>query len=167
MTHISEVESIPALFDVGGRWLPSHRSDERAIALYRRHYSAAKNDSVHRSLRNFMAPGETMVLLTADCRAVFAWSRNTVPRWDKQEGVICTLFRNEGRIQSSELIREADDLAWQRWPDARHFTYVDASAVKSSNPGYCFKRAGWRLVYSQDGSPFRTKRGLLLLEHIR
>lgn len=167
MTERMTAVQIPSLLEVGGYWLPSHRGDERAIALYRRHYSAAKNDSVHRSLRNFMAPGETMVLLTPDCRAVFAWSRNTVPRWDKQQGIICTLFRNEGQIQSSELVREADELAWKRWPDDRHFTYVDGTAVKSSNPGYCFKRAGWRLVYGADGTPARTGRGLLLLEHVR
>lgn len=154
-------ELLPALLDVGGYWLPSHRADERAIALYRRHYSAAKNDSVHRTLRNFMAPGETMVLLTSDCQAVFAWSRNTVPRWDKQEGIICTLFRNEGEIRSSDLIREADELAWQRWPRERHFTYVQPEAVASVNPGYCFKMAGWRSTHHRSG------RGLVLLENTR
>ncbi len=45
---------------------------------------------------------------------------------------------------ASELIREADELADRRWPGERHFTYVNPRAVRSSNPGYCFKQAGWR-----------------------
>lgn len=54
------------------------------------------------------------------------------------------MFRNEGAGLSSDLIREADSLAWQRWPVARHFTYVDDSKIQSRNPGYCFLQAGWR-----------------------
>jgi hypothetical protein len=150
--------------DLPGHWLPSHRADPRAITLYRRHYSAKKNDRAGRQLRNFMAPGETLVLLTADCRAVFAWSRNTVDRWDGQTGVCCTLFRNEGPMQSSTLIREADGLAWVRWPGARLFSYIDPTEVASANPGYCFKQAGWRLVRDGQGVPVRSGRGLLLLE---
>lgn len=143
-----------------GYWLPSHRSDARAIALYRRHYSAKKNDRPGRQLRNFMGPGATMVLLTADCRAVFAWAWNTVPRWDHQTGVCCVLFRNEGPVQSSVLIREADALAWQRWPAARLFTYVDPSEVASVNPGACFLHAGWRRC------GVSKVRGLLILERL-
>ena len=86
-----------------------------------------------------------MVLLSQCGRALFVWLRNTVERYDHQVGVNCTVFRNEGaRGLSSELIREADELAWQRWPGERHFTYVDDSKIRSSNPGYCFLKAGWR-----------------------
>jgi hypothetical protein len=35
-------------------------------------------------------------------------------------------------------------LAWQRWPGKRLFTYVWDAKVKSANPGYCFKKAGWQ-----------------------
>jgi hypothetical protein len=130
---------------VDGYWLPSHRADPRAYALYRRHYSAAKNSTSRRTqTSNFMGPGECMVLLTEDCQAVFAWQRNTTQRYDHQTGVICTLFRNEGPVLSSELIREASELARQRWPGERLFTYVADNKIRSTNPGYCFLKAGWR-----------------------
>jgi hypothetical protein len=135
-----------ALFpDLEGHWFASYRSDPRAAALYRRHYSAEKNakPGVIRDL-NFMGPGECLVLLTADCRAMFAWQRNVGgPRLDGQQGVCCAVFRNEGPTLSSELIREADEIAWQRWPGLRHFTYVWPAKIRSSNPGFCFLRAGW------------------------
>jgi hypothetical protein len=63
---------------------------------------------------------------------------------DGQRGVMCSVFRNEGAHRSSDLIREACELAWQRWPGARLFTYVADAKVRSTNPGYCFQVAGWR-----------------------
>jgi hypothetical protein len=67
---------------IDGYWLPSYRSDPRAISLYLRHYSAKKNHRPGRRLRNFVGPGEPMVLLTADCAAAFCWLWNTVERWE-------------------------------------------------------------------------------------
>ncbi len=147
-----------------GYWLPSWRADPRACALYRRHYSAVKNARPGRPLGEFMPPGETMVLLGADCQAVWGWSRSTVPRYDRQEGVACTVFRNESAERSSDLVREASALAWQRWPGQRLFTYVDPTMIASANPGYCFKQAGWAHVRDAAGRPTRSRRGLLLLE---
>jgi hypothetical protein len=127
----------------GGYWLPSNKFDPRAVALYMRHYSA-RHYADGRPRRQFMPPGETMVLLTADCLALFAWCKNRVPRYDGQAGVACTIFRNEGPILSSLLVREACELAWERWHGERLFTYVWDAKVRSANPGYCFKAAGWR-----------------------
>jgi len=45
--------------------------------------------------------------------------------------------------RSSDLIRSAMALAWQRWPGERLYTYVNPRFVKSANPGYCFLMAGW------------------------
>lgn len=60
-------------------------------------------------------------------------------------GVNCAVFRNESDLLSSTLILEAEALALQRWPDARRFyTYINPRAIASTNPGYCFKVAGWR-----------------------
>ncbi len=36
-------------------------------------------------------------------------------------------------------------LAWAEWGPQRLYTYVNPRRVRSSNPGYCFKQAGWRL----------------------
>lgn len=160
------VAATPTPTLVDGYWLPSYRSDPRAITLYRRHYSAKRNDYPGRQLRNFVGPGQPMVLLTADCRAAFCWVWNTLPRWDGQAGVCCTLFRNESPVLSSTLIREADALAWARWPGQRLFTYVDPNEVASANPGFCFLQAGWRRVRDTAGRPVRSTRGLLILERL-
>ena len=128
---------------IDGHWLASHRADPRAVSLYARHYSAYRYRDGRRRTR-FVGPGESMILLTVNCDALFVWLHNTVERFDKQEGVNCTVFRNESSIRSSDLIREAVSLAWRRWPGKRLFTYVGDAKIRSSNPGYCFQMAGWR-----------------------
>ena len=60
------------------------------------------------------------------------------------KGINCAIFRNESPHLSSDMILDAEEIAWRRWPQARLFTYVKAEAIASRNPGYCFKRAGWR-----------------------
>lgn len=82
-----------------------------------------------------------MVLMTIGCDALFVW-RKFIDA-SGQTGVNCAVFRNESNILSSTLILEAEQHAWQRWPGERLYTYVNALAVKSANPGYCFKMAGW------------------------
>ena len=140
---------------VDGYWLSVRRNDSRAFALYRRHYSAYKNMKPYRAVgeTNFLGPGECMVLLTSCGQAVFTWQRNTVPRYDGQTGVCCTIFRNESPILSSDLIREADMLACQRWPGERHFTYVDHTRIRHKrDPGRCFRKAGWTVCgHNKDG----------------
>lgn len=128
--------------DLSGHWLPCADGDPRAIALFERHYSADLEGRRRRAATLFVGPGEKMVLLTADCSALFVWRREQYRR-DGEIGVNCAVFRNEGTSLSSDLIREADELAWQRWPGERLFTHVKASAVRSSNPGFCFLQAGW------------------------
>lgn len=83
-----------------------------------------------------------MVLLGADGRALFVW-RKFIDK-SGQHGVNCAVFRNEGERRASDLIREAEQLAWGRWPGERLYTYVDAAEVRGSAPGYCFRRAGWK-----------------------
>lgn len=67
-------------------------------------------------------------------------------------GIECALFRNEGPIRSSVLIREAVLLTWALWGDPGRdgvFTFIDpAHVVHGSNgiAGYCFRRAGWTRV---------------------
>jgi hypothetical protein len=122
-------------------WIAVKDGDASGRAMYRRHYSRR----VYRDGRNpalFVGPGEKLVLLTPDARALFVWRRFI--SGDGQEGVNCAVFRNEGVALSSDLIRAADAVADARWPGERHYTYVNAGKVRSSNPGCCFKAAGWR-----------------------
>lgn len=128
---------------IDGHWLPSNKFDPRAVALYERHYSA-RHYADGRKRTQFVGPGECMVLLTVNCDALWVWVRNRMERYDHQDGVNCAVFRNEGSVLSSDLVREADELAWQRWPGERHFTYVeDAKIRRKRDPGRCFRKAGW------------------------
>ena len=145
-------------------WYPANKFDARAVGLYRRHYSATTHRHglrIDHLSRGIAPPGEDMILLTLDCKALFGWIKQQF-RKDKQIGVNCFVFRNEGNILSSDLITEAMTLAKERWPGERLFTFVDPLKVKSSNPGYCFIQAGWRKCG-------RTKGGLLILDyfHVR
>lgn len=128
---------------MAGHWWPVRDGDARARALFHRHYSY-RPYADGRTPRKIVGPGEYMVLLTLACDALFVWRRMRWPDLAGQSGVNCTVFRNEGPVLSSQLIREACDLAWARWPGARLFTYVNPRKVASTNPGYCFLKAGWR-----------------------
>lgn len=145
------------------RWLPVNDGDPRAFAITRRHYSYREYaDNRRRNPSNpnrflFVGPGEKMVLMTADCRALFVWRKFI--SLDNQSGVNCSVFRNESHYLSSELILEAEHLAWGRWPGERLYTYVNPRKVNSKNPGYCFQMAGW----DKCG---KTKSGLLILEKL-
>jgi hypothetical protein len=85
-----------------------------------------------------------MVLMTIDCAALFVWQYSLTERAGGYKGVMCSIFRNEGTYLSSTLIIEAMALAWERWPGERLFTFVNAKKIASVNPGYCFKKAGWK-----------------------
>lgn len=103
-----------------------------------RHYSRQKLGSPQ-----FAPPGETLILRNNAATVLFVWCRQLQERADKQVGVNCTIFRNESKRLSSEIIWEAEDYARRKWGKIRAFTYIDANKIKSKNPGYCFKRAGW------------------------
>jgi hypothetical protein len=122
-------------------WFGVKDGDARARALYERHYSCHHyQDGRRRTI--FVGPGEKMVLMTQNCDALFVWRKF---RDDSgQQGINCAVFRNESNVLSSLLIGEAEQLAWNRWPGERLYTYVDPRKVKSRNPGYCFKVNGWR-----------------------
>jgi hypothetical protein len=132
---------------VAGHWLPVRDGDPRARALFARHYSATlKRSQPLRPIGNgerFAGPGAHMVLLLEDCQGMFVWRAERF-RLDGQTGIYCSIFRNESPVLSSDLIREACELAWQRWPGERLFTYVADAKIRSTNPGYSFKCAGWR-----------------------
>lgn len=86
---------------------------------------------------------------------VWMWGQDDM-RMDGQTGYNCSIFRNESCRRSSEIILEAECKATEKWGSNRFYTYVDPSKIKSTNPGYCFKVAGWKFVR-------KTTRGLHLL----
>ena len=135
-------------------WVPVQDGDGRARALYHRHYSRRRYRD-GRDPKLFVGPGEKIVLLGHDARALFVWRKFKSD--DGQHGVNCAVFRNESPHRSSDMIREAMQIAWNRWPGERFYTYVNPRKVTSPNPGYCFKCAGWQACG-------RSKRGLVILE---
>ena len=140
------------------RWFAVKDGNLVALDLFSRHYSKYHYADGRQS-KLIAGPGEKMVLLTADGRALFVW-RKFIDR-SGQKGINCAIFRNEGNYLSSELILEAEQLAWLRWPGERLYTYVNDKKIKSNNPGYCFLMANWRRL------EYRTKRRqLVVLEKV-
>jgi hypothetical protein len=126
-------------------WQQTKDGDPHAYFIKSRHYSHTPRPRGNRHRFRIVGPSEYLLLVTADYNALFLWTapKNGVRR-DGQNGLNCAIFRNETDILSSKLILEAEVLAYRRWGPIRMFTYVDPTAVRSSNPGYCFKCAGWK-----------------------
>jgi len=117
-----------------------------AVALYERHYSARQYKDGRRNRRQvgFVGPGEKCVLVTTDGRALFSWRHALIVDPGNPEGVCCSVFRNEGEQKSSELILWAEEYARDLWPGLQLYSWIWDGKVKSTNPGYCFKMAGWK-----------------------
>lgn len=135
-------------------WLRTTKFDKDAAKLADRHYSRRKVGSPQ-----FMPPGETVVLVTPAKDAVFGWWRphptSGIKAMNGLDGWTCTIFRNESGSLSSELILAAERallaLGVTVGPSGL-ITYVFDRKVRSSNPGFCFKKAGWRVTgRSADG----------------
>ena len=137
-------------------WCETRDADLVVLELFQRHYTFGMTDSRKPRTKHFVGPGERMVLIFHTGEACFVWRKFI--SLDHQEGVNCAIFRNEGPVLSSELIRNADELAWQRWPGERLYTYVNQRMIRSSNPGCCFIKAGWRRC------GLTKKRGFTILE---
>lgn len=134
-------------------WIVGQDGEPELYEMYRRHYSSSKNPKP--KIKQFVGPGQHIVLTLPDRTALFVWRKFIND--SGQKGINCAIFRNESKILSSDLIREADAIANFCWPGERHYTYIRSEAIKSKNPGWCFLCAGWnRCGY--------TKAGLFILE---
>lgn len=128
------------------RWKLSHRADPSALPLADRHYNRQKPGTPQ-----FVPPGRCLVLLTTDESALWvtSWPFAEYTKHAWAGAWVCSCFRNEGSHLSSELIREA--VAVTRWhygepPALGMVTFVDAGKVRSTNPGYCYKMAGFHFT---------------------
>jgi hypothetical protein len=114
--------------------------DPEMAALADRHYSRRTVGS-----NQFLYSGRKLVLRDALGLVLFGWVYpDESMRMDRQTGYNCAIFRNESSRLSSEIILEAERLAFAKWGPNRLYTYVDARKVRSTNPGCCFLKAGWR-----------------------
>jgi hypothetical protein len=147
-------------------WLRVKDGDPAAHAIMKRHYTyheykdGRRHNLNYRSRHLFVGPGYKVVLVTSAFDAIFIWRKFKDD--SGQVGINCAAFRNESNILSSELILEAEKVAWAIWPGERLYTYVNGDKTakrrgRNHPAGYCFVMAGW----TQCGT---TNGGLVILE---
>lgn len=150
-------------------WILSSSSSPIALAIvdgtgrfasHGPHYSRRTPGS-----KTFTGVGQEIVLISADETAVWACVRQRTPsrkgsgKSRGRKGITDNkpvfiwrnmLFRNLGNALSSDLIKTALPRTYEEWvkcygslPPERLRTEIDICAVKSKNPGYCYKKAGW------------------------
>lgn len=123
-------------------WEIGHKAHPIACDLADRHYSRRKVGAPQ-----MMPPGQTLVLVRPG--GVFGWWRphpdSGLRALNGLDGWTCTIFRNESKDLSSGLILQAEQLLKDRFSCGIDglLTYVYDSKVRSGNPGFCFKAAGW------------------------
>lgn len=121
--------------------------DGECAELADRHYSRRTVGA-----RQFCYSGRKLVLRNNEGTVLWVWMYpDDALRMDGQKGYNCAIFRNESPRRSSEIILEAERLAVERWGPNRGYTYIDPQKVRSPNPGYCYKLAGWRFVRRSAG----------------
>lgn len=125
-------------------WLLSHRADKRALPLADRHYNRQKVGSPQ-----FVPPGRCLVLLTenADALWVTSWPFAQYVKHAWAGAWVNSLFRNEGEVLSSLLIREAVAATiayWQEVPELGMVTFIDTKKVRKKRDwGRCYRKAGF------------------------
>lgn len=123
-----------------GHLIQTNHFDQECRILADRHYSRRTIGS-----RQFCYSGRKLVLRNEPGDILFVWMfPDPSMRMDGQTGYNCAIFRNESSRKSSEIILEAESMAFEKWGPDRLYTYIDPKCVKSVNPGYCFKVAGWK-----------------------
>lgn len=133
--------------------------DPEMARLADRHYSRRTVGA-----RQFLYSGRKIVIRDAAGEMVFGWVYpDPAMRMDGQTGYNCAIFRNESARQSSDIILECEAIAVARWGPGRMYTYVNPAKIRSRNPGYCFKAAGWVNARHDDGSIVVSKAGQHLL----
>lgn len=137
-------------------WQIAHRAHPRCVSLADRHYSRQKIGSPQ-----FVPPGRCLVLYAETEYGEAVW----VTSWPFAEYVkhawagawVCSIFRNEGAALASDLILDAVAATRAYYgepPEIGMITFVKPAAIRSTNPGFCFKRAGFRIAGSaKDGKP--------------
>ena len=128
--------------------------DDEMRQLADRHYSRRTVGA-----RQFTFSGRKLILRDAAGLVLFAWYYpDPAMRFDGQVGYNNAIFRNESDRLASDIILEAEAAAFEKWGPNRLYTYIDADKVRSPNPGYCFKMAGWKYVgLSKGGKHLLTK----------
>ena len=128
--------------------------DDEMRQLADRHYSRRTVGA-----RQFAYSGRKLVLRNQAGSVLWVWMfPDPSIRMDGQTGYNCAIFRNESSRRSSDIILEAEQFAIARWGPGRMYTYIDPAKVRSTNPGYCYLKAGWHSHgYSKGGKRLMVK----------
>lgn len=137
-----------------GQLVKTTHFDQECRELADRHYIRRTPGA-----RQFAYSGRKLVLRDTAGEVLWVWMfPDTAMRMDGQTGYNCAIFRNESARRSSEIILEAEQHAITKWGPDRMYTYVDPAKVRSTNPGYCYLKAGWhKHGYSKGGKVLLVK----------
>jgi len=120
--------------------------------------------------RQFLYSGRKLVLRNAEGTVLFGWVYpDPTMRMDGQKGYNCAIFRNESGRKASEIILEAERLAFEKWGPNRLYTYIDPTKTKTIMfrgqriVGFCYRKAGWKPLITKDGKQRTSKDGKHLL----
>lgn len=138
-------------------WRASHRADAGSLPLADRHYNRQKVGSPQ-----FVPPGRCIVLRSADDRALWvtSWPFAQFARHAWAGAWVNSLFRREGGIKASDMIRQAIAATRSIWqpPELGCVSFVDPRHVTPTmvrgKPvyGFCYLKAGFRHVgYTKGG----------------
>jgi hypothetical protein len=123
----------------------SWRADPHARAIADRHYNRQAIGAPQ-----FVPPGRCLVLTTDTALWITSWPFAEYVKHAWAGAWVCSAFRNEGAVLSSELITAAVAATRWQWPDVPDLgmvTFVDPSKVRRKrDPGRCFRRAGFEPV---------------------
>jgi hypothetical protein len=135
-------------------WRLSHRFDPDALPLADRHYNRQKIGS-----NQFVPPGRCLVLLSGnppDALWVTSWPFAQYVKHAWAGAWVCSCFRNEGDVLSSELIKQAvaaTRAIYGSPPEQGFISFVDSKKTRHKrDPGRCYRKAGWKHVgYTKGG----------------
>ena len=102
-----------------------------------------------------MDVGKKIAIRNSEGTLVFGWVwQQDGKRWDGQTGFYCAIFRNESERRGSDVVLEAEKIAFDHWGKNRMFTYIDPRKLRTIKrhgrefcrwpPGRCFLEAGWK-----------------------
>lgn len=139
--------------------------DAEMAQLADRHYSRRTVGA-----RQFLYSGRKLVLRNAEGTILFGWVfPDPAMRMDSQRGYNCAIFRNESVRRSSDIILEAERMAFSKWGPARCYTYIDPAKTASIKRrgvrvvGFSYRKAGWKPLLHKNGRQHLSQSGQHLL----
>lgn len=145
--------------------LRTNHFDDEMRQLADRHYSRRTIGA-----RQFLYSGRKLVLRNTEGTVLFGWMfPDAEKRMDGQTGYNCAIFHNESTRKASDILLEAERMAFERWGPNRLYTYIDPKQTKvimrrgKRIVGFSFLKAGWKPLVTLDGKPRTSKDGKHIL----